>query len=262
MIAPQLHVVDTHAHLDDPRFRKDVEAVLQRACEAGVREIVTIGTDWETCPAALRIAAAHENVHATVGIHPHDAATYDDALEEQLRAWASEGGVVGLGEIGLDYFKNYSPRHVQRAAFERQAALAVELGLPIVLHNRDATDDALAVLQPHAGRIRGVAHCFGGDAEGAERFLGLGFHISFAGNVTYSSAENLREAALIVPDDRLLVETDCPYLSPRSVRNKRNEPAHVVETLRFLANLRGVSAEALAAATTPNAHALFGLSTR
>ena len=260
-------VFDTHAHLDDARFSADLAEVIERARDAGVGEIISVGTDLATSRKAIEIAQAHEGIYTAVGFHPHDSAGIGDAEEAQIRQLAGRFGrrsgeraggvVVALGEIGLDYFKNYQPRQVQRVAFERQAALAVEVDLPIILHNREATDDCLAVLDEYCGRVRGVAHCFSGDDADARRFLDLGFYVSFAGNVTYPKAENLRRAAGLGLDDRLLVETDCPYLAPQPVRGERNEPAFVLHTLAVLAEERGAPADRLAEITTQNARALF-----
>jgi len=251
-------VFDTHAHLDDEQFAADLPGVVERACGAGVRRILTVGDGVASSERALALAREYAGVLAAAGIHPHASDTCADEALARLRALAEADEVVAIGEIGLDYFKDYQPRRVQRAAFERQAALAATLDLPVIVHNRDATDDCLAVLAAHGGRLRGVAHCFSGDAAAARRFLDLGFHISFAGNVTYRSAEALRRAARFVPEERLLVETDCPYLVPRGAPRRRNEPAFVVHTLRCIATVRGVSPERLARRTAENAERLFG----
>jgi len=251
-------VFDTHAHLDDAQFDADRSGVIARAREAGVRRILSVGDTLASSERALALAREYAGVRAAVGVHPHAADTCDEAAVSRLRELAAAAEVAAIGEIGLDYFKDYQPRRGQRAAFERQAALAAALDLPVVVHNREATDDCLAVLGAYAGRLRGVAHCFSGDAAAARRFLDLGFYISLAGNVTYRGAEALRKAARFVPEEHLLVETDCPHLVPRGAPRRRNEPAFILHTLRFLAALRGVSPEHLARRACENAERLFG----
>ena len=210
---------------------------------------------------AVAVAEKYEGVHAAVGVHPHDAKLYDEAAERLLLEFVRSKRVVALGEIGLDYHYDNSPREVQHGVFGRQLRLARQEGLPVIIHSRDADDDTLEILRAeYAGTERGgVMHCFGGGPELAEGALGLGFYISFAGNVTFKKADALREVARTVPLERLLVETDCPYLAPVPHRGRRNEPAYVVETARFLADLRGVSHEELGRATSENFSRLFGV---
>lgn len=248
---------DSHAHLDDPKLLADLEAVLARARSAGVEGILTVGTDLASSEAALGIARAHEGVWAAVGFHPHEAARFGPDEEEAIRRLCAAPEVVAVGEIGLDYHRDDSPRAVQREAFRRQAQIAVESGLPVVVHNREAAGDCLEILGEFEGRVRGVAHCFSGDGEVAHRFLAIGFFVSFAGTVTFPNARRLVDVAAMVPEDRILVETDCPYLAPQPRRGKRNEPAFVRYTLEALAQARGVSPQRFAEITTRNARALL-----
>jgi len=254
-------IIDTHAHLDDRKYARDLDAVLKRATESGVDRIVTIGTDLETSRAGVDLAAQHEEVFAAVGIHPHYAADADDAALDQIGLLvAARGKVVAIGEAGLDFYRDLSPRGRQKEVFRRQIEIAIDARLPFVLHNRDATRECLAILDEYRGNcLRGVAHCFGGDKNAARRFLDLGFYISFAGTVTFPNARKVKEVAQFVPVDRLVLETDCPYLAPQPVRGKRNEPAFVRYMLYEIAGLRGMTSEDLARATTTNAEELFGI---
>jgi TatD DNase family protein len=257
-----MRLFDTHAHLHFPDYADDLDAVLERAHVAGVRGMVTIGTDRETNQAVAALARRLPDVWATVGIHPHDAG---DAVEadfaEMEKLARSEAKVVGFGEMGLDFFRNLSPPEAQREVFRRQISMARELGKPLVIHCRDAHDETLAILaEERAREVGGVMHCFSGDVPIARRCLDLGLFISLAGPVTYKNARALPEVARFVPEDRLVVETDCPYLPPTPHRGKRNEPAYVALTAAFVAGLRGVTSDALGAAVTANAATLFGIS--
>jgi TatD DNase family protein len=256
-----MRLFDTHAHLHFADYADDLDAVLERAHEAGVRGMVTIGTDRETNQAVVELARRLPNVWATVGIHPHDAGEAVEAdFAEMEKLARSEAKVVGFGEMGLDFYRNLSPPEAQREVFRRQIAVARELGKPLVIHCRDAHDETLAILgEERAREIGGVMHCFSGDVEIARRCLDLGFFISLAGPVTYKNARALPEVARFVPEDRLVVETDCPYLPPTPHRGKRNEPAYVALTAAFVAELRGVAPDALGAAVTANAATLFGI---
>ena len=257
-MSPELF--DTHAHLHFPDFEADLDAVMARAREAGVRGMVTIGTDVETSRAALAIAERDPDVWATVGLHPHDAEAGDDALFEELERLARSPRVVALGEMGLDFFRNLSPRPVQEAAFRRQLGLARTLAKPVVLHCRDAHAETLAILaEERVGEVGGIMHCFSGDVEIARRCLDLGLLISLAGPVTYPNAKALPAVARFVPADRLVVETDCPFLPPQPYRGKRNEPAYVAITATRVAELRGERLEDLAPHLTGNARRVFGL---
>lgn len=255
-----LELVDTHAHLHFPDFDDDREAVLARARAAGVRRMVTIGTDVATCRAALALAERETDVWATAGVHPHDAAESDEAALAEVERLAAERRVVAIGEIGLDFFRNLSPRATQARVLRRFVALARRLRKPVVVHCRDAHDDALSILSEEGvAEVGGVMHCFSGDVEIARRCLDLGLLVSLAGPVTYPNARALPEVARFVPADRLVVETDCPFLPPQGYRGKRNEPAHLAITAARVAELRGEPLDALAAQTTENARRLFRL---
>jgi TatD DNase family protein len=256
--------VDSHAHIDGEEFDADRAEVVARARAAGVRAILNVGTGdphGGNFERAVSVAEEHEGVYAAAGVHPHDARLYDGAAERRLLdVLGSSGRVVALGEIGLDFHYDNSPREAQREVFARQLRLAAEASLPVIIHSREADEETVEILRAeYANASRGgVMHCFGGGPRMAEDVLALGFYVSFAGNVTFKKADALREVARAVPPERLLVETDCPYLSPVPFRGRRNEPAHVVETARFLAELRGVSAEELGRVTSENFARLFG----
>lgn len=246
-------LVDTHCHLQSPRFDPDRDEVLAAALEH-LDWIAVIGDDIEGSRAALALVGPR--VHAVVGMHPYNAKDVDSAVLDELRALAAAPGVVALGEMGLDYFNEYSPRADQTRAFEAQLELACELDLPVVIHNRDADADCHAMLSNYAADLPGcIMHCFGSGAEYAEKFLDLGSYISFAGNVTFTKATDLQDAARVVPMDRLLVETDAPYLAPVPLRGKvkRCEPHFVTHTAAFLADLKQVPLDDLVSATTANA---------
>ena len=252
---------DTHAHLHGPEFALDLDAVLARARAAGIVGMVTIGTDGETNPAAVALAERLPDVYATVGIHPHDAASATEADWDALEALArGSAKVVALGEMGLDFFRNLSPRDVQETVFRRQLGLARRLGKPVIVHCRDAHADTLAILADEkVAETGGVMHCFSGDVAVARRCLDLGLLISLAGPVTYKNARALPDVARFVPEDRLVMETDCPYLPPQPHRGQRNEPAYVALTAARVAELRVMDPGELAAATTRNAVSLFKL---
>jgi len=248
-----MKLIDSHCHLDDKQFDPDRAEVFARARESGVERMMAIGTgngppDLE---AALRLARQHDFIYATVGVHPHDASKATPETFAALEALAAETKVLAIGEIGLDYHYDFSPRDVQRDVFIQQLKLAGMAGKPIVIHTREAWDDTLLVLREHWSGT-GIVHCFSGGAEEARQALDLGFYLSFGGVLTFPKAEVLREAARMVPEDRLLVETDAPYLAPVPKRGKRNEPAFVVETARRLAEVRGAAPERIAEVTTAN----------
>ena len=251
---------DTHAHLHFPGFDEDREAVLARARAAGVRRMVTIGTDAETSRAALALAERHADVWATAGVHPHDAAESDAAAQAEVERIAAERRVVAIGEIGLDFFRNLSPPGTQERVLRRFLALARRLRKPVVLHCRDAHAEILALLgEERVADVGGIMHCFSGDVAIARRCLDLGLLISLAGPVTYPNARALPDVARFVPGDRLVVETDCPFLPPQGYRGKRNEPAYLTITAARVAELRGEPLDDLAARTTANARRLFGV---
>ena len=255
-----LDLFDTHAHLHFPEFDADRDAMLDRARAAGVRRMLTIGTEPESSRAAVALASREADVWATVGIHPHDAAGADAAALGEIERLAAEPRVVAVGEIGLDYFRNLSPREDQQRAFRALLGLARRVGKPVVIHCRDAHDDVLRILaEERVADVRGIMHCFSGDLAIARRCLDLGLLISLAGPVTYPNARALPEVARFVPGDRLVVETDCPFLPPQGYRGKRNEPAYLAITATRVAELRGEPGESMAARMTVNACALFGI---
>jgi len=256
-----MRLFDTHAHLHFPDYADDLDAVLERARAAGVRGMVTIGTDRESNRAVTALAKRLPDVWATVGIHPQDAGEAAEAdFGEMERLAGEEPKVVGFGEMGLDFFRDLSPREAQEKVFRRQIDIARRARKPIIVHCRDAHAETLAVLgEERAGETGGVMHCFSGNVEIARRCLDLGFYISLAGPVTYKNARALPEVARFVPGDRLVIETDCPYLPPTPHRGKRNEPAYVALTAACIAELRGADPEALCDALTANAAKLFGI---
>jgi TatD DNase family protein len=251
-------LIDSHCHIDGEAFDEDRDEVVRRAREAGVAAMLNVGTGdphSDDFRKAIAVAEKYENVFASVGVHPHDAKLYDDAAEAHLSDLCKSEKVIAWGEIGLDFYYDHSPRDVQIAVFRRQLRTARELDLPIIIHSRDANDETVGIIRDECaydGFRGGIMHCFGGTPQMAEALMPLGFLISFAGNVTFKKAENLREAARAVPLDKLLVETDCPFLTPIPFRGKRNEPGYVVHTANFLAGLYNVVPSALAQATTRN----------
>ena len=255
---------DTHAHLHFPELAADLDAVLGRARAAGVTGMVTIGTDRDTNPAAVALAERLADVYATVGIHPHDAGEATDADFEAMERLARESPkVVALGEMGLDFFRDLSPRDAQGRVFRRQLGLARRLGKPVVIHCRAAHPETLVILaEEHVAEVGGVMHCFSADVDVAKRCLDLGLSISLAGPVTYKNARALPEVARFLPADRLVVETDCPFLPPHPHRGQRNEPAWVAITAARVAELRGVAPEALGETVTENAVRLFRIPAR
>ena len=251
-------LVDSHCHLDDRQFSADRDETIARARAAGVESMLAIGSgdgppDLE---AAIRLADRYPFIRATVGVHPHDASKATSETFDRLRGLAAHLQVAAIGEIGLDYHYDFSPRDVQRSVFSAQLSIAAQASLPIVIHTREAWDDTLAILRERWNGP-GVLHCFTGPPEQARQALDLGFHLAFGGVVTFPKAESTRESARLAPLDRLLVETDCPYLAPVPHRGKRNEPAFLLETVKYLAMVRGAAPQDIAAATTRNFHALF-----
>ena len=255
-------LIDSHAHIQLERFDEDREAVLERAHSAGIHAILTIGFDLETSRGAISLAEQHEQIYATVGMHPHDAKNLDDETLQTFRELAAHSKVLALGEMGLDYYRDLSPRPIQKKAFAQQLDLAEELDLPIVIHNREAYHDILPILQARRGRVRGVMHCFSGDVEIMHKSLDLGFYIGIGGPVTYRKSDALQAVAREVPANRLLVETDCPWLAPQFRRGKRNEPAYVRAIAEKIAELRGVELEDITEITTRNFEKLFDTAMR
>ncbi len=256
-----LPLIDTHAHVDFDRFDGDRDAVFDRARSAGLVTLVNVGVGPEGSRRSVELAAARKGVFPTAGIHPHDAGTLDDVGRAAIEGFLRSGKCVGVGECGLDYFRNLSSKEDQERVFRWQVGLARELDLPLVVHCRDAYPDLFRILGDEAARggVRGVMHCFSGGVEEAARSLELGFFVSFSGVITYPNAPRTREAAKTVPLDRTLVETDCPFLAPQPMRGKRNEPSFVVHAAETLAQVHGERLETVAAATTAAARAAFRL---
>jgi TatD DNase family protein len=266
-------LIDTHCHLEMDEFDSDREAVIQRAKDADIEAIITIGSDLEGCKGAVELSERFDFIYAAVGIHPHDAKDFTEEIFNLLKSWAknsippfpsfakgAQGGIkiVAIGEIGLDYHYENSPREIQKEVFKRQLALAMETGLPVVIHSREAKNDTLEIIQK-SGINKGVLHCFSGDMDMAERAMAMGFYISIAGPVTFKNARRPREIAKAIPDDYLLIETDAPYLAPEPFRGKRNEPSYLLHIAKTIAELRGIRTEDMARITTLNAKRLFGI---
>ena len=263
-MASQNHpaLIDSHAHIQTAEFAVDVAKVIQRAQEAGVEKIVVVGGagDLSSNDAALALANSYSGLFATVGMHPHDAKEVSDKELERLHQLAGGSKVVAVGETGLDYYYDHSPRQVQIELFCRFIHMARQTELPLVVHNRDAHREVAALLRREGnGNLRGVIHCFTGDYEAAKEFLDLGFYLSFTGIITFKNADPLRDVVRQLPLDRILVETDSPYLAPVPHRGKRNEPAFVRFVAETIAAVRGITLEEVAEATCRNARNLFGI---
>jgi TatD DNase family protein len=254
-------LIDTHAHLQMKDYNSDRKAVLDRANAAGVEYIINASFDLPSSQSAVILADENEPLFASVGIHPHDAKTLDDKSLKTLKELAQNKKVVAIGEIGLDYYRDLSPRSIQRSAFIAQMALAKELNLPIIIHNRDSYDDMIAILKENLDGLNGVMHCFSGDQDFADKCLELGLYISFAGPVTYPNSQVLQKIATNIHKDRFFVETDCPYLSPQFMRGKRNEPSYVQAVAKKIAELRHITLPDVSRFTSNNAIALFKLNT-
>lgn len=259
--AEGISLVDTHAHIDGEDFDEDREDMLARAKQAGVIAVVTFGDTMEASARAVGLAAEHENVFAGVGVHPENAYPFTKDDDDRLAAWTKGKNIVAIGEIGLDYYweKDEEKRKLQRKMFVRQLALARDLDLPVCIHDREAHGDLMMILKTEGRKNRGVIHCFSGSWEMAKELLKLGWYIGVDGPLTYKNAAKLPEIVAKTPADRLLVETDCPYLSPLPYRGKRNEPAYVRITAERAAEIRGESLEDFAAQTTKNACEIYGL---
>ena len=253
-------LIDSHAHLGLQQFDRDRFEAIHRAIDAEVEIILTVGTDLRDCRRAVEIARENDRVFAIIGIHPHNAKDVNEATFPELKALSMDGKVKAIGEIGLDFFRNLSPKEVQIARFRQQIHLAKELGLPIVVHARDAQKKALTILrEEEAGETEGVFHCFSGGYEMAKSCMDLGFFISIPGTITFKNSSDLSEVIKKIPLDRILVETDCPFLTPMPFRGKRNEPAYVKFTALKLAEVKGLPFEEVARITSKNAKKAFRL---
>ncbi|MFA9559774.1 TatD family hydrolase [Evansella sp. AB-rgal1] len=252
---------DTHVHLNADQYEEDIEEVIERAREAGVTKMVVVGFDEKTIPKAMNLVEKYDFLYAAVGWHPVDAIDMEDRHIEWLRELASHPKVVAIGETGLDYHWDKSPKDVQKKVFRRQIQLAKEVKLPIIIHDRDAHQDIVDILkEENASEVGGIMHCFGGSIEIAQQCLNMNFYISFGGPVTFKNAKKPKEVAKEIPLERLLIETDAPFLAPHPYRGKRNEPAYVKLVAEKLAEIKEISYEELAHYTTRNAFKLFGIS--
>lgn len=250
---------DTHAHLDDPRFQEDFPEVLQRAQSSGITRILNVGYDVPSSEHSCQLAETYGFVYAAIGVHPHDAQDTSNSTWDTLLNLAKEPKVLAWGEIGLDYYRDLSPRSIQKEVFIRQIELADQAGLPIIIHNRDAHGDMMQIVQDHPPKHGGVFHCYSGSWEMAKVLLRLGFYLSFAGPLTYKNNKQTVEVAVNVPLDRFLVETDAPYLTPEPHRGKRNEPAFVREVAARVAAAKNLTFEEIARQAMLNAENLFRL---
>ncbi|RWR07178.1 TatD family hydrolase [Siminovitchia fortis] len=251
---------DTHVHLNDEQFNEDLQEVIERAKEAGVSHMVVVGFNRPTIERAIDLVEEYDFLYASIGWHPVDAIDMTDEDLAWIEEMAAHPKVVALGEMGLDYHWDKSPHDVQKEVFRRQIGLAKKLKLPIIIHNRDATEDVVQILrEENAEEVGGIMHCFSGSAETAKECVEMNFHISLGGPVTFKNAKKPKKVAMEVPLDRLLIETDCPYLAPHPFRGKRNEPAYVKLVAEQIAELKDISFEEVAKVTTENAKKLFGI---
>lgn len=250
---------DTHAHIDDPSYTEDFPEVISRIKSAEISRVTNVGYDVVSSKRSVRLAHDYDFIYAAIGIHPHNAEEVSEETWQELLEIAKEAKVLAWGEIGLDYYRDLSPRHLQKEVFIQQIKLANEVGLPIVIHNRDAHKDVLDIVKAHPPQFGGAFHCYSGSWEMAEILLKLGFYLSFAGPVTYKNARHTVEVARNAPFERILVETDSPYLTPEPRRGKRNEPAFIRETIKKIAEIRNLNFEDVAYQTMCNAENLFRL---
>ena len=251
---------DTHVHLNAEQYEDDLQEVINRALEKGVQNMVVVGFDEPTIKKAIQIAETYDFIYASVGWHPVDAVDMTDEHLAWIEELAQHPKVVALGEMGLDYYWDKSPKEVQKDVFRRQIRLARKVKLPIIIHNRDATEDVVTILkEEHVEEVGGIMHCFTGSIEVAKQCMDMNMYISFGGPVTFKNAKKPKEVATELPLDKLLIETDCPYLTPHPFRGKRNEPGYVSYVAEQIAELKGITYEELAEITTANAKKLFGI---
>ena len=250
---------DTHAHLDDPDYTEDFREVVIRMKSSGISRVTNVGYDLASSERSVKLSQDYDFIYAAIGIHPHNAEGITAETWEKLRGLAKQPKVLAWGEIGLDYYRDLSPRAIQKEVFIQQIELANEVGLPIVIHNRDAHQDVLEIVKAHPPKYGGVFHCYSGSREMANILLKLGFYLSFAGPVTFKNARHTVEVAEHVPIDRILVETDSPYLTPEPRRGKRNEPTYVREVVKKIAEIRNLPFEDVALQTMRNAETIFKL---
>lgn len=251
---------DTHAHLDDPGYAEDFDEIIARIQSSGISRVTNVGYDLTSSERSVKLAQDYDFIYAAIGIHPHNAAEATDEIWAKLVLLAKQPKVLAWGEIGLDYYRDLSPRSVQKEVFIHQIELANEVGLPIVIHNRDAHQDVLEIVKTHPPKFGGVFHCYSGSWEMAKVLLNQGFYLSFAGPLTYKNARHTVEVAVHAPMDRILVETDSPYLTPEPRRGKRNEPTYVREIVTKLAKIKNLSFEEIASQTMRNAETIFNTS--
>lgn len=259
-----MNFIDSHCHLDFPKFHGDLEEVINRTFEAGAAALINVGVNLPTSVSSVQLASRYQSIYAAVGIHPHDAKLLSGTVLEKLKGLSKERRVVAIGEIGLDYYRNLSAQEVQREAFVSQLKLALEMNKPVIIHCRDAYNDVLNILDEHylpaiGDRRPGVIHSFSSGVRHAQEFLKRGFYIGFNGMTTYSGNDQLMEAVKIVPLDKILIETDAPFLPPQSHRGQRNEPLYVLEVAEQIAQIKGIPLEEVCRATTDNACRLFNL---
>jgi len=252
-------IIDTHAHLDDPKFREDFEDVRARALQAGVTRVISAGSDFTSSRHAVMLADRYSEIYAAVGVHPHEAAAVTPRALEGLRLLAGGGKVVAWGEIGLDYHYDFSPRDIQRDVLRKQLEIAAELNLPVIIHDRQAHQDVLSILKDFPGLAGVVIHCFSGDLQIAEECLHRGYYLGIGGTLTFPKNSGLRDIVQRLPLERLLLETDCPYLAPQPWRGKRNEPSFLTAVLEEISRLKELPRQEIAEATTASAEKVFPL---
>ena len=251
--------IDSHAHIQLDRFDSDRSLVIERAKNSQVSIILVVGFDISTSHLAVELADRYDHIYATVGLHPHDAKRFTPQTLREIALLAEHPKVVALGEMGLDYHRNLSPKSVQKRVFEEQLDLATQLDLPIVVHNRNAFDDILSILENHSQLTGGVLHCFSENTKSMDRIIDVGFHIGIGGPITYKKSQDLKQVVKVMPADSFLIETDCPWLAPQLRRGKRNEPAYITEIATKIAELRQVTIESVGQTSSQNFRKLFSI---